>query len=167
MILDYYVRRITIAAATLVCAARCSARSTRTACALGVIARARVLVLAGRTAAISITWSLALLLVIVIHEFDVVRNQVIDTASVLQQAIRRTEGRNEALHELGVGILLVLHGTAGDEAEVKLAKAEQLDVVTLLQVLLHVVSIAVEYRLYVCRSSIDSRWLVWRINICT
>ena len=117
MILDYYVRRITIAAASLVGAARSSARSTRTACALGVIARARVLVLAGRTAAVGITRCLLLLLVIVIHEFDVVWNQVIDTASVLQQAIRRTEGRDEALHELGVGILLVLHGTAGDEAE--------------------------------------------------
>lgn len=92
MILDYYVRRITIAAASLVSAARCSARSTRTACALGVIARVRILVLAGRTAAVGITRCLLLLLVIVIHEFDVVRNQVIDTASVLQQAIRRTEG---------------------------------------------------------------------------
>ena len=86
----------------------------------------------------------------VLHEGDFVGQEVVDALAV-DNLERRGEARHEALDELGSRILLALGSARGDEADGEVAEAEELYGVAFLQVLLHVVGVAVEDVLHVAR----------------
>lgn len=92
----------------------------------------------------------------VFHKADTVRNQVVGALTVAVNSERRTEGRNNALHQITLRLLRVCHRLVVNEAKVECSEAKQLDVVTLGKVVHHIVGIAVEYSLHVSRGSVDS-----------
>lgn len=89
----------------------------------------------------------------ILHKADTVRNQVVGALTVAVNSERRTEGRNNALHQITLRLLRVCYRLVGNKAKVERSEAKQLDVVTLGKVVHHIVGIAVEYRLHVSRGS--------------
>ena len=88
---------------------------------------------------------------VVLHQRDLIRQEVVDALAV-DELERGSETRHKTLDELGSGLLLGLSRTGGDETDGEVAEAQELDLITLLEVLLDVVGVAVEHVLHVARS---------------
>ena len=88
---------------------------------------------------------------VILHQGDLVGQEVVDALAV-DELERGSETRHKTLDELGSGLLLGLRRTGGDETDGEVAEAQELDLITLLEVLLDVVGVAVEHVLHVAWS---------------
>ena len=86
------------------------------------------------------------------NQADLVRHQIVDTLAV-QYRIRWTELRNHTVYQSAVGQLNVTYCMSDDEADAQSAKPQQFHVITLSQVLLDIVGIAVQHSQHISRRS--------------
>lgn len=153
---------VAIGAAALVAAATAVGTTcAATASSVGARAATGVITLVGRSwywrrvvvLIAAVTRAIGILVLTILHKVDTVRNQVVGALTVAVNSERRTEGRNDVLHQVALRLLRVSHRLGGDEAKVECTEAKKLDVVTLGKVVHHIVGVAVKHRLHVSRGS--------------
>lgn len=135
--------------------------SAATASSVGARAAAGAATLVGRSwcwrrvvvLIAAVTRAIGILVLTILHKVDTVRNQVVGALAVAVNGERRTEGRNDVLHQVALRLLRISHRLGGDEAKVERTEAKKFYVVPLGKVVHHIVGVAVEHRLHVSRGS--------------
>lgn len=97
--------------------------------------------------------ALLLILLTILHELDVLRDEAVEATLVAHERVGRTKTWQQSLHQGSIRLLFVGNRLACNEAEEQGAKSQQLDVVTVLQVLLHEESVTLQHGKHIARSS--------------